>query len=136
MTDLEIKKLLTEKQVSEKKHLGLNVKIFNVQLCIKYKQSPLAYTLVGSVSSLDPFQICNDQERYIGKFRRALNILHSCNRVDIKMSVMEYIVTIQHLFKRQNICQNYKEFRKSEDRVDRLFLTAYLELRNTPNYEM
>ena len=46
-------------------------------------KSPLAYTLVGSLSSLDPFQICNGQERFISKFRRALNILHSCNRVDI-----------------------------------------------------
>ena len=40
VADLEIKILLTEKQVSEKKflHLGWNVKIFYIHLCIKYQQ--------------------------------------------------------------------------------------------------
>ena len=59
---------------------------YNGQICKEFlctfvykiqAKNPLAYILFGSLSSLDPFQICNDQERCIGKFRRALNILHS-----------------------------------------------------------
>ena len=61
MADLEIKKLLTEKQVSEKTVLAFRMEckdflytfVYNIQA-----KSPLAYTLVGSLSSLDPFQIC------------------------------------------------------------------------------
>ena len=70
-------------------------------------KSPLAYTLVGSLSFLDPFQICNDQESCIGKFRRALNILHSCNRVDINECYgihHDYTTFIQEA----KICQSIK----------------------------
>ena len=104
-------------------HLGRNVKIFYVHLCITYKQSPLAYTLVGSLSSLDPFQICNDQERCISKFRRALNILHSSNRVDINECDgihRDYTTFIQEA----KYLSEYKEFRILEDRVDRLFFNS------------
>ena len=104
-------------------HLGRNVKIFYVHLCIKYKQSPLVYTLVRSLSSLDSFQICNDQERCIGNFRRALNILHSCNRVDINECdgiPCDYTTFIQEA----KYLSEYKEFRKLEDRVDRLLFNS------------
>ena len=123
VADLEIKKLLTEKQVNEKTVLAFTTESKDFLCTFVYKiqaKSPLANRLVGSLSLLDSFQICSDQERCIGKFRRALNILHSCNRVDINdcngihRDYMAFIQEAKYL-------SEYKEFRKSEDRVDRLF---------------
>jgi hypothetical protein len=49
-----------------------------------HKKSPLTYTLVRNLNSLDPCEIIkNDEDKSCERFKRVLNVLHACSKVDI-----------------------------------------------------
>ncbi|KAL3868385.1 hypothetical protein ACJMK2_041196 [Sinanodonta woodiana] len=119
-------KLLAEKEASEKAILSFRTECKELVCTFVHKmkeKSPLAYTLVRSLSCIDPNLICKGQDHSIDKFRRVLDILYSCQRVDInecdqiKEEYKKIVQEVQHL-------SEFKKFRKTEDRVDELLYNS------------
>jgi len=119
----ELKSIVIGKKASE-----LEVMEFK-QECIGFldklvtkinEKSPISYSLVRSLSCLNPVVISEGEEKSLDKFRRVLNALCSFKRVKldecdkILSEFKKFVGVVKHNSK-------FKDFNKSNDRVDVLF---------------
>lgn len=80
--ELELKELIGERRVLDFKMECRGMLQTNVSRI--HKKSPLTFTLVRNLNSLDPCEIIkNDEDKSWERFKRVLNVLHACNKVDI-----------------------------------------------------
>lgn len=83
-TNLKIKDLLAKKLVLEFRMECREMLQMIVARIVK--KSPITYALVRNMSALDPSEIVKkDEDKSCDNFRRVLNVLHACKRVEIKM---------------------------------------------------
>lgn len=80
-TDLELKSIAGKKLGSKRQLLEFRMEckaMFETIISRLMKKSPLTYTLVRNLSSLDPCEVGKaDEDVSCDRFKRVLNVLHS-----------------------------------------------------------
>ena len=84
--DLEVKSLLSEKQVSERSVLGFRTDCRNMLIKIITKlqeKSPLEYALLKNMYCLDPSEIIRNHKSCKKRFKRVREKLQALGHVDV-----------------------------------------------------
>jgi hypothetical protein len=83
----------------------------------------LTYTLVRNLNSLDPCEIIkNDEDKSCERFKRVLNVLHACNKVDI--GKCDIILEEYRVFLRSaRHSKHFKLFDKENQSLDELYFS-------------
>ena len=124
--ELELKEVIGKQLVSERQVLDFKMECRGMLQTIVsriHKKSPLTYTLVRNLNSLDPCEIIkNDEDKSCERFKRVLNVLHACNKVDI--GKCDIILEEYRVFLRSaRHSKHFKLFDKENQSLDELYFS-------------